>query len=78
MDMNASEVSAADLYREEVQRARVRPAAEKLLDGPRLFDLTRRIMADGLRDRFPGADENEVQRILAEQLARLRRLERCP
>ncbi|NOT28134.1 MAG: hypothetical protein HOP16_18795 [Acidobacteria bacterium] len=39
------------LYREEVARARAMSPAEKLLEGPRLFDRAYRLMADGVRYR---------------------------
>jgi hypothetical protein len=64
-----------DLYRERVLRARRTPPEEKLLDGPRLFDLACRIMADGIRDEYPDADDQRVQEILAQRVALLRRLE---
>ena len=63
------------LYREEVLRAREMDPAEKLLAGARLFDRACRIMADGIRDQFPDADERRVQEILRERLALVRRLE---
>lgn len=63
------------IYRERVLRARQTPAEEKMLDGPRLFDFCCRIMADGIRDQYPEADEQRVQEILHARLALLRRLE---
>src|SRR5947209_426522 len=58
-----------DLYRERVLRARRTPPEEKLLEGPRLFDLACRIMADGIRDENPGVDEQRVQELLTQRLA---------
>jgi hypothetical protein len=66
---------ADDLFRERVLRARQTPPEEKLLQGPRLFDLCCRIMADGIRNEFPDADEQRVQAILTQRIALLRRLE---
>ena len=63
------------LFRERVLGARRTPPEEKLLDGPRLFDLACGIMKNGIRDQFPEADEKRVQEILAERLEILRRLE---
>jgi hypothetical protein len=63
------------LYREEVLRARAMAPEEKLLAGARLFDLSCRIMADGIRDEYPEADEEHVQEILRQRLALIRRLE---
>jgi hypothetical protein len=67
-----------ELYREEVERARRMSPEDKLLAGPRLFDRSCRIMADGIRDQFPDADEQRVKEILYERLALARRLEQNP
>jgi hypothetical protein len=67
-----------EIYHERILRARETPPEEKLLDGPRLFDLSCRIMIDGIRDEHPDADENRVQEILAQRLDLLRRLRECP
>jgi hypothetical protein len=67
-----------ELYRERVLRARATPPEEKLLDGPRLFEFTCRVMMDGIRDENPDADEIRVQQILAQRLDLLRRLEQIP
>ena len=64
-----------ELYRERVCRARETPPEEKLLAGPRGFERSCRIMADGIRDQFPDADEHRVREILTERLALIRRLE---
>jgi len=63
------------LYRERVLRARETPPEEKFLAGPRIFDRVCRIMADGIRNEYPDADETRVQEILAERLELNRRLE---
>jgi hypothetical protein len=63
------------LFRERVLRARRTPPEEKLLDGPRLFDLACRIMRNGIREQYPDADEARVEEILRERLALVRRLE---
>lgn len=67
-----------DIFRERVLRARQEPPEEKLLDGPRLFDWCCGIVADGIRNQHPGADEQRVQEILAQRIALKRRLEQCP
>ena len=64
-----------ELYRERVERARQMSPEDKLLAGLDLFDLTSTIMADGVRDQFPDADQHRVQEILRERLALIRRLE---
>jgi hypothetical protein len=63
------------LFRERILRARRTPPEEKLLAGPRLFDMCCRIMADGIRNQYPDADEQRVQEIMAQRIALLRRLE---
>ena len=73
--MEPSKELIDDIYRERVLRARRTPPEEKFLDGPRLFDLSCRIMLDGIRDQFPDADEQRVREILSQRLALLRRLE---
>jgi hypothetical protein len=50
--------------------------AEKLLEGPRLFERSCRLMADGIRDQYPELDESDVQALLAARLNRLRDPER--
>jgi len=75
--MEPSKELVDDIYRERVLRARRTPPEEKLLDGARLFDLSCRIMMDGIRDQFPDADEQKVREILSQRLALLRRLEHC-
>jgi hypothetical protein len=67
-----------EMFRDRVRRAREMPPEEKLLAGPRLFDLSCRIMADGIRNEFPDADEGRVQEIVRERLALARRLEQSP
>jgi hypothetical protein len=63
------------IYREKVLRARRTPLGEKLLAGPQLFAQACRRMADGIRHENPGADEEQVQELLAHRLALLKRLE---
>lgn len=62
-------------FRERVLRAREQPPTEKLLAGPELFDMVCRIMADGIRNEEPEADEARVKQVLIERLALARRLE---
>jgi hypothetical protein len=61
--------------REAVEAARVRPSAEKLLEGLRLFDRTCRIMAAGIAYERPGADAAEILQTLRERLRIARQLE---
>jgi hypothetical protein len=49
------------LTAEEVARAKTMTPEERLLEGPRLFERACRIMADGIRHRHPGLDEEAVR-----------------
>ena len=63
------------IYRSKVLRARAMSPEEKMLDGPRLFEMACEITKSGIRRQHPNADEAEVQRILNDRLALARRLE---
>jgi hypothetical protein len=63
-----------DIYRERVLRARRTPLEFKFLAGAQLFDHVCRLMADGIRDENPGADETRVQALLRQRLALVRRV----
>ena len=76
--MEPSKELIDQLYRERVLRARAMPPEEKVALGLRLFDRSCRIMADGIRDEFPEADEERVPEILRARLALARRLEDAP
>ena len=65
------------LYREEVARARAMPPADRLLEGPRLFQRACALMVDGIRHQHPGLDDVGVVTLLSARLDRLRRLERA-
>ena len=65
------------LYWERVELARQMPPGDKALAGFQLFDLASKIMADGIRDQYPDADEARVQGLLRERLALAERLEAC-
>jgi hypothetical protein len=67
-----------DIYRQRVQKARRTSPEEKLLAGMQLFARSCQIMADGIRDEFPDADEQRVQEILRQRLDLLRRLRQTP
>lgn len=60
------------LSAEEVVRAKAMTPEEKLLEGPRLFERACRVMADGIRHRHPGLDEEAVR---AKVIAYLDRIE---
>ena len=64
------------LYREEVARARAMSPADKLLEGPRLFERACRVMRDGIRHQHPDLDEAAVMALLRARLDRVSALER--
>jgi len=74
----ARPMSADDLYREEVEEARRESFEQKLLGGPRLFELVSRLMIDGIRFHNPEATDEEVDGILAQRLETARLLETWP
>jgi hypothetical protein len=51
------------------------PLAAKILEGPRLFDRSCRLILAGLRHEHPEANESELQRLLQERLDLVNRLE---
>jgi hypothetical protein len=73
--MEPSKELADQIYRERILRARRMPPDEKLAEGPRLFEAACSIMASGIRNQFPGLDDDQVAEILKERLDRLRRIE---
>lgn len=73
--MEPTKELADAIYRERVERARRMTPEEKMLDGPRLFDLSCAIMKDGIRYQFPDATEQQVFEILCERIERLRQAE---
>lgn len=74
--MSATKTLADALYREEIARARAMDLAEKLLEGPRLFERARRVMLDGIRHQHPDLDDAGVHALLADRLTRLQTLDR--
>lgn len=63
------------LYLERIRCAREMPPEEKLLAGPRLFEMACNLNRAGIRAQFPDADDNRVEEILEQRLALQRRLE---
>jgi len=62
-----------ELYRHEVLRARSMCGEDKLMAGPRVFEMACQITRSGIRQQHPDADEPRIEEILRERLA-LRRL----
>jgi hypothetical protein len=74
--MSSIPALADRLYAEEVARARAMSPADKLLEGPRLFERACRLMMDGIRHQHPGLDDDGVRELLRARLALLDDLER--
>ncbi|MCF7676347.1 MAG: hypothetical protein K9N23_07100 [Akkermansiaceae bacterium] len=69
----ASDVRYADLAK--VRLARTMSPEERVLAGPRLFAGVCERMKEGLRDEYPTANDAEIDLLLLERLARLRKIE---
>ena len=64
-----------DSFWQQVERARHLTGEEKVRESLQLFDRTRHIMLDGLRDENPGANEEKLLDLLSERLAINRAIE---
>jgi hypothetical protein len=64
------------LYAEEIARAREMDPAEKLLEGPRLFERACRLLMDGIRHQHPELDDDGLRALMSARLARLDAIER--
>ena len=73
--MEPSKELIDDIYWERVRTARRMSPAQRVLAGLEMFELAAAVMADGVRARFPDADDQRVRQILREQLDLIRRLE---
>jgi hypothetical protein len=63
------------IYRDKLRRAEESTPGERLLDGPRLFDMATEWTKAGIRADNPDASEEEVHRIFLERLELVHRLE---
>ncbi len=68
----AVRMSPEDLYLDEVRRAREMAPEDKVLAGPRLFELAYEMMLAGIRHQNPGCTEAEVAMMARERLESLR------
>jgi hypothetical protein len=73
--MSRHDLRPADFDREAIDAARIRPPAEKLLEGLHLFDRTCRVMAAGIAHERPGANSAEILQTLRDRLRIARQLE---
>ena len=62
------------IFIEKVLRARRTPMDEKILDGPRLFDLNCSLARSGIRSQFPAFNDEQIERELDRRLAIARRI----
>jgi hypothetical protein len=62
------------LFRDQIRQARQMSPEERVREGLRLSDLALRVMADNVRNKFPGVRDDEVQRLLKERVNRIRQL----
>ncbi len=74
--MKPTAALVGQIFAEKAPRPREMSDEDKFLEGPRLFDSAMRVMAAGIRDRYPELDDQGVQRMLRTYLDRLDRLER--
>ena len=75
--MNPSQNLVDQLYRQKILLARRISPDEKLLDGMRLFERSCGLMADGIRDELPEANEQQVRDTLIGRISRLRQIDEC-
>ena len=66
---------AREIYRDKVLRARARSMDERMRDGLECFDLSCRLMADGVRHQFKLQDETAILQKVRERLDIIRRIE---
>ena len=64
-----------ELYRDKVRQARAMTAGQRLMAAAELFDQVCSLMASGVRNQYPDADDARVRAIVNERLDLARRLE---
>jgi hypothetical protein len=74
-DSASSKALMDAIFRDKVRRARQTPMDQKMLDGPRLFDMNCQIMRSGIRAQHPEFDEAQVEKELRRRLAIARRID---
>ena len=63
------------IFLSKIARARRKPICEKIMEGPRLFDLTCQRMRDGIRHEFPESDDLQVEQELRRRLRIKRKID---
>jgi hypothetical protein len=71
--MDAVPVTAEDLLREELREAESMSPEERMLAGPRLFDLACKMSLAGLRAEHPHATELQLVELLRARLDQIER-----
>jgi hypothetical protein len=61
-----------EIYRQKILAARKMTPEERIRAGFELTAFVRRRLEDGIRNQFPEANEEEVQRILKERVTRIK------
>ena len=74
-NLSSSRAQMDAIFLDKVRRARQTPMDQKMLDGPRLFDLNRQIALSGIRAQFPDFDEAQVEMEFGRRLAIQRRID---
>ena len=60
-DTNNEQPLIDSVFRDKVRRARETPMEERILDGPRLFDLNCQIIKGAIRSLFPAFSDEQVE-----------------
>jgi hypothetical protein len=63
------------IYLEKILRARRTPIDERIMDGPRLFDMNCAMARSGIRSQYPHFSEEQVKQELRRRLAIARRID---
>ena len=48
------------IFADKVRRARETPIVQKILEGPRLFDMNAEIIKGAIRSQFPGYSDEQI------------------
>lgn len=76
--MTPRQLTADDLFQEEVMSAERMTPEERILAGPLLFEMACHAILAGLRLEFPDASDLQLQELLTQRLQLLRELENRP
>ncbi len=67
-----------DIERDRFERARTMSRGDRLLEGPRLFDLACRWMEAGLRTKHPDASDEQIFALMERRLQMQREMDDDP